>query len=133
MSYFVPGDVRLQCNGIVLQRNSTDVSLVFSPLTYYFFRCDVIESGRLQWLTPDASFTVGPFSQTGRVREGHLNVVVESIEIGQAEFNTNFTSYIWFFSDDYRPDFIMCRSDLFSTKASFMGKCRVTCIYICNV
>jgi hypothetical protein len=57
------------------------------------------------------SFTVTPSNTRNDVfPEDPLNILIHSVRSGDEESDTNFTSYVWFYSDMYEPDYIMCES-----------------------
>jgi hypothetical protein len=116
------GDVIMRCDASIVNATNNVTTLTYVSERYYFFRCDVFGSRRLIWKTSDRQpFIVAPFTATGRIVSDDevINYLVERVEVGDKETNTNFTSYLWFYSENYKPEFVQCESFEFSTTAFF--------------
>ena len=116
------GDVMMRCDASIVNATNNVTTLTYVSERYYFFRCDVFGSRRLIWKTSDSQpFTVASFTPTGRIVSDDevINYLVERVEVGDKETNTNFTSYLWFHSENYKPEFVQCASAEFSTTAFF--------------
>ena len=117
--FFFTGNVKLQCDNEIANATN-NVTMTQKSKGYYLFRCDVIGSVKLIWETSHSpSFPVASFTPTGYFFEDDINYVIEKIEVGDNETDTNFTSYIWFYSEDFQPSFVLCASAEFSTMAAF--------------
>ena len=112
----------MRCDASIVNATNNVTTLTYVSERYYFFRCDVFGSRRLIWKTSDRQpFIVAPFTATGRIVSDDevINYLVERVEVGDKETNTNFTSYLWFYSENYKPEFVQCESFEFSTTAFF--------------
>ena len=97
--------------------------LFFCPDSYHYFRCDIIECSHLTWMingnevqtlfTSDSTTDDFPHDP---LNNKPLNILVQSIQLGEREHETNFTSYLWFNSGLYPGDgpsevTVSCKSD----------------------
>lgn len=64
---------------------------------YYFFKCDIIGS-HLTWMMNDQELRT--FVSTNNINDAFphdpINILIQNIEVGMIEHETNFSSYLWF-------------------------------------
>ena len=109
----------MHCDGEIVNANN-HVNLTHKSSRYYFFRCDVFGSIKLIWeISNSSELNVAPFTSTGYILSNDINYLIEKVQVGESESDTNFTSYMWFYSENVTPSFVRCASAEFSTMAFF--------------
>ena len=75
------------------------------PQSSYYFRCDVIICSLLRWnVSGNMNTIIYPYSKTSDIEpQDPLNILIQSVSLGTAENETNFTSYLWFNSSILYP------------------------------
>ena len=84
------------CSGEMTNYNG---SINFCNNTYYYCRCEVVKSTQLTWSVNGVKeITVVPGSDFPPPQDP-LNILIQSVDVGALEDETNFTSLLWLHSN----------------------------------
>ena len=93
--------------------------------TFYYCRCVVTRSTRLQWIVDgNLESRIFPTSTTSSSfldPNEPLNILIQKVDLGDNEAETNYTSVLWFYSNHYNESnlSVTCESDLSSSTQEF--------------
>ena len=93
------GNIQLLCSGGM---TNYDGLINFCNNTYYYCRCEVVKSSQLTWSVNGVEeITVIPGSKPSDFPPPHdpLNILIQSVDVGAREDETNFTSLLWLHSN----------------------------------